>query len=93
MIEFIAHTAPEARIPSKNIEYHSFVPNKVFVGEKKVNDKKNPTQVLVHIIHETKSDMNLKRGLNGKPSVFPIELMKSLGDWNIEPYTSMFDIP
>jgi hypothetical protein len=85
MIEFIAHTAPEAKIPSKNIEYHSLVPNKVFVGEKNVNDRKNPTQVLVHIIQDTKSDINLKINLKGNPSVFPITFINCLGALNIEP--------
>ena len=85
MIEFIAHTAPDANIPSKNMEYHSLVPNKVFVGEKNVNDKKNPTHVEVHIIQDIKSDINLKKGLNGNPSVLPIALIYCLGALNIEP--------
>jgi hypothetical protein len=37
----------------------------VFDGDIKAKDKKNPTQVLVHIIQPNKSDMNWPSPLNG----------------------------
>ena len=59
MIALIAHTAPDAKQPSKNHEIIVLVPNKKFVGEIRKIPKKNPTQVDVHIIQEINPEMNL----------------------------------
>ena len=65
MIALIAHTAPEAKQPSKNHEIIVLVPNKKFVGEIRKIPKKNPTHVEQHIIHPKIPEMNLPKPLNG----------------------------
>jgi hypothetical protein len=65
-IEFIAHTAPDDKIPSKNQLIHNGVPNKVKVGENITNDKKNPPHVEKHIGQDNIPDMNFANELNGK---------------------------
>ena len=62
IIEFTAHTPPDANSPSKNHEIHVGVSYKKLVGENKVRLKKNPTHVDVHIIQEIKPEMNFKIG-------------------------------
>jgi hypothetical protein len=59
---------------------------KLCVGEKKVNDKKKPTQVPVHNIHCIKSEINLNTGLvKLKPLSLPAKWIKFLNPLNIDP--------
>jgi hypothetical protein len=58
---FIAHTAPEANIPSKNNPNAGCNPIKNVKGEKNKLIK-NPTQVDVHITQLISPDKNLKSG-------------------------------
>jgi hypothetical protein len=62
MIEFTAHTPPEANSPSKNHEIHVGMSYKKLVGENTVRPKKNPTHVDVHIIQEIRPETNFKIG-------------------------------
>jgi hypothetical protein len=64
-MELIAQTPPEANSPSKNQEILIGVIKKALIGEKIVNPKKNPTQVLVHIIQAIKPDKNFPMNWNG----------------------------
>ena len=58
-IELIAHTQPDANNPSKNHDTCLSQPKNKLLGEYNTNPKKNPTQVLVHIIQDNKSEKNL----------------------------------
>jgi hypothetical protein len=90
---FIAHTAPEARSPSKNHEM-SFVSSKYsLVGEYKKPPKKNPTHVLQHIIQEIMPEMNLKIGDSGLKKSSPIKAILFLIPAKIEPQTMMLVKP
>jgi hypothetical protein len=63
---FIAHTAPDDKIPSKNQLIHIGVPNNSNVGEKIVNDKINPPQVEKHIGQLNIPDMKCANPLKGR---------------------------
>jgi hypothetical protein len=65
MIEFIAHTAPEDNIPSKNQHTHNGVPNKVNVGEKIDKDRNQPPWNPKHMGHDKIPEINSPTGLNG----------------------------
>lgn len=83
-MEFIAHTAPDDNIPSKNQEIQIGVPNNILTGENTSKDKTKPPQVLKHIGHDNIPSMNL-----GKNAIEEFEspafLKKSLSPWNILP--------
>jgi hypothetical protein len=57
MIAFIAHTAPDDNIPSKNHPHHNGIPNNVIVGENTANDKNQPPWKPKHIAHDNIPDM------------------------------------
>ena len=64
------------------------------IGEKKVKERKNPTQVPVHNIQEINSDTNLKNGLvKIHPSLVPAVLILFLNPLKIDPYTKIVVIP
>jgi hypothetical protein len=52
MIALIAHTEPDANIPSKNHDAHGVTPSISCTGEYKKIPKKNPTHTGVHIIQD-----------------------------------------
>lgn len=85
MIAFIAHTAPEDIIPSKNQLTHIGDPNSSKLGEKTNKDKKNPPQVEKHIGQDSIPEMNSPRGLNGEYGLSPQFEKKSLNLLKIEP--------
>jgi len=93
MIELIAHTEPDANIPSKNQDVHEETPSISCTGEYKKIPKKNPIQVDAHIIHLIMSLTKMKNPLKGKCGVFDALLMAFLGPLNILPYTMMLVIP
>jgi hypothetical protein len=59
MIELIAHTDPEANIPSKNHEAIFVTPSDSCTGEYKKIPKKNPTQTGVQSIQDNIPFKNL----------------------------------
>jgi len=81
MMAFIAHTEPLANIPSKNQLVYGIIVNSN-VGEKNVNENRNPTQVEVHIMHCIRS-----------PKKVDFFIKNSLRLSKMLPNTSMFDIP
>jgi hypothetical protein len=82
---FIAHTAPDDKIPSKNQLIHIGVPNNSNVGEKIVNDKINPPQVEKHIGQLNIPEMKCANPLKGRNLSSPHFLNESLNPWNIDP--------
>ena len=58
MIALIAHTEPEANIPSKNHDANTFTPSIWCTGEYKKIPKKNPIHVDAHIMHFNMSAKN-----------------------------------
>jgi hypothetical protein len=67
MIEFIAHTAPELNIPSKNQETYVLTPSISCTGEYRKIPAKNPNQVPKHIGQLVIFLINVAIELNGNP--------------------------
>jgi hypothetical protein len=93
MMELIAHTDPEANIPSKNHEANALTPSISCTGEYTKIPKKNPIHVDAHIIHLIISLTKMKNPRRNEPDVSAVLLMKFLGPLNILPYTMMLVIP
>lgn len=79
---FKAHTPPAVSIPSKNKLMNQIVSKYCVEILPKKSDMKNPTQVLVHSVHEIKSPKNLD-----------LFLIHSLVDSKIDPQTNIEVIP
>jgi hypothetical protein len=84
-IELIAHTHPDANNPSKNHDTWLLQPKCILVGEYTANPKKNPTQVLVHIIQDNKSEKNPPTYRNGIEGLSPQLLRPFLNQPKIDP--------
>jgi hypothetical protein len=85
MIELIAHTEPEANIPSKNHDTNEVTPSISCTGEYKKIPKKNPIHVEAHIIHLIMSLTKMKNPRKGNFGVFDALLIAFLGPLKILP--------
>jgi len=85
MIALIAHTEPDANIPSKNHDAHGVTPSIWCTGEYKQIPKKNPIHVDAHIIHLIISLTKIKNPRKGYFGVFDALLMKFLGPLKMLP--------
>jgi len=75
---FIAHTAPDDNIPSKNQDIFWCNANNSCVGEYIKSPRKNPPQVLKHIGHDKIPDINRPIKLSGICILSPQLLKKFL---------------
>jgi hypothetical protein len=85
MIELIAHTEPDANIPSKNQDANGVTPSISCTGEYKKIPKKNPIHVDAHIIHLIISLTKIKNPRKGNFGVFDALLMAFLGPLKMLP--------
>lgn len=84
MIELIAHTPPDANIPSKKTPKIGLTSKRLTQGDQ-IKLIRNPTQVDVHITQDIIPDINLPIPLNGINLVSPQVLINSLGSLKIDP--------
>lgn len=85
MMEFIAHTEPDANIPSKNQDTYGFIPKYMFTGEYKKIPAKNPNQVEKHMGHADISLMNTQKLFKGVFGFSASRLMAFLGPLKMLP--------
>jgi hypothetical protein len=85
MIALIAHTEPDANIPSKNHEIQGVTPKIWLTGEKNTIPKKNPTHVEQHIMQDNMSIKNFHWLCIKLPSSKDFSRMKFLGPLKIDP--------
>jgi|688.fasta_scaffold2624273_1 hypothetical protein len=84
MIELIAHTPPDANIPSKKTPKIGLTSKRLTQGDQ-IKLIRNPTQVDVHITQDINPDMNLQIPLNGINSFSPKVLIHNLCSLKIDP--------
>lgn len=84
MIELIAHTPPDANIPSKKTPNIGLTSKRLTQGDQ-IKLIRNPIQVDVHITQDINPDMNLQIPLNGIDLFSPKVLINNLCSLKIDP--------